>query len=678
MIEASDLVGRRQLSDAISVFNEIDGKGCGSDSTMGIPGLVVWFFLIFWTFCALAIVCDEFFVGALDAIVDRLGLSEDVAGATFMAIGSSAPEFFTAFIGVFFFSEGEDPGPGTIVGSAVFNISVIIGLTAVMSPPMTLFWWPLLRDSTFYAISIVLLLLFMSVISEKEIEVWEGAVLTVVYVLYILFMTINGKVVDYIKTKWPPPARNSMTTSEKSKTDEVAIDDGRSHSNSVGERLSVPVEMMSPDSTSSRLKDRRTSGSMAGRTRRNSWQGNIATKYKKFNSDDVEKISPAKEHKASSSSSDTGEHADNGGGKGRALTLDHHTVISGPPPITVTSSTLSGSLNTTTTTTTGAASNPPVTVMTSTTMTMLTANSGNTRSSANSTSSSVISTSKVQLDAPSPSASPSPPPPPPPPPPPSAPIPGGVEIDEEETQQKARENPTEQKLLIIKEAPSSEEPRADSRDDNGGNVDGKVEDNNNADAEEDGPMHPALKLVSTLYDIITWPIMKTFEYTIPDCRKPRWADYYFMTFAMSIFWIGFVSFFMVDGANKAGACLGLSANVMGLTFLAAGTSVPDALSSILVAREGFGDMAVSNAVGSNVFDILIGLGTPWMIYGIINDKSYPINTEGTLEYVLVLFGLLIALIGLLVMTSFRLDNRIGYLLLSSYLGFIVFSLAYSP
>jgi hypothetical protein len=52
---------------------------------------------------------------------------------------------------------------------------------------------------------------------------------------------------------------------------------------------------------------------------------------------------------------------------------------------------------------------------------------------------------------------------------------------------------------------------------------------------------------------------------------------------------------------------------MGLTFMAAGVSVPDALSSLAVVKEGYGDMAVSNAVGSNVFDILICLGLPWFI-----------------------------------------------------------------
>ena len=50
-------------------------------------------------FCALAIVCDEFFVPALEVIIDKLQITEDVAGATLMAAGGSAPELFTSIIG---------------------------------------------------------------------------------------------------------------------------------------------------------------------------------------------------------------------------------------------------------------------------------------------------------------------------------------------------------------------------------------------------------------------------------------------------------------------------------------------------------------------------------------------------------------------------------------------------
>lgn len=62
---------------------------------------------------------------------------------------------------------------------------------------------------------------------------------------------------------------------------------------------------------------------------------------------------------------------------------------------------------------------------------------------------------------------------------------------------------------------------------------------------------------------------------------------------------------------------------MGLTFIAAGVSVPDALSGIAVVKEGHGDMAVSNAIGSNVFDILVCLGVPWFLQtAIVEPGSY--------------------------------------------------------
>ncbi|XP_014668204.1 PREDICTED: sodium/potassium/calcium exchanger 3-like, partial [Priapulus caudatus] len=92
--------------------------------------LVFYLFAILITFVALAIICDDFFVPSLEAISEKLELSEDVAGATFMAAGSSAPELFTSVAGV---SVESDVGVGTIVGSAVFNILIIIALSSALA-----------------------------------------------------------------------------------------------------------------------------------------------------------------------------------------------------------------------------------------------------------------------------------------------------------------------------------------------------------------------------------------------------------------------------------------------------------------------------------------------------------------------------------------------------------------
>lgn len=77
-----------------------------------IWAVVVHFLLILYTFIGLAIVCDEYFVESLELISGALKLSDDVAGATFMAAGSSAPELFTAIITIFV-KPGEE-GLGTV------------------------------------------------------------------------------------------------------------------------------------------------------------------------------------------------------------------------------------------------------------------------------------------------------------------------------------------------------------------------------------------------------------------------------------------------------------------------------------------------------------------------------------------------------------------------------------
>ena len=71
---------------------------------------------------------------------------------------------------------------------------------------------------------------------------------------------------------------------------------------------------------------------------------------------------------------------------------------------------------------------------------------------------------------------------------------------------------------------------------------------------------------------------------------------------------------MVWWAEIFGNTIGIPSVVMGYTVLAAGTSVPDLLSSVIVARMGEGDMAVSSSIGSNIFDILVGLPLPWLVF----------------------------------------------------------------
>lgn len=75
-----------------------------------------------------------------------------------MAAGSSAPELATVVIGVFLAK--DDIGVSGVIGSAVFNIMFVIAVCGLASTTVTyLNWWPLCRDSFFYTISILIMLL---------------------------------------------------------------------------------------------------------------------------------------------------------------------------------------------------------------------------------------------------------------------------------------------------------------------------------------------------------------------------------------------------------------------------------------------------------------------------------------------------------------------------------------
>lgn len=70
---------------------------------------------------------------------------------------------------------------------------------------------------------------------------------------------------------------------------------------------------------------------------------------------------------------------------------------------------------------------------------------------------------------------------------------------------------------------------------------------------------------------------------------------------------------LVDGAVGIASGLGISDAVIGLTIVAAGTSTPELITSIMAARKGQADIAVGNVVGSNIFNVLGILGATALI-----------------------------------------------------------------
>ena len=153
--------------------------------------VVLHLICLIYMFSGIAVVCDGYFVTALELISARLQISDDVAGATFMAAGGSAPELMTNIVGTFLIV--SDVGIGTIVGSAVFNVLFVIGLCAYFSgfEKLTLSWYPLMRDSIFYLVCLGVLLGFLA---DSEIRWYDATVLLCLYLVYVLIMCYDARV----------------------------------------------------------------------------------------------------------------------------------------------------------------------------------------------------------------------------------------------------------------------------------------------------------------------------------------------------------------------------------------------------------------------------------------------------------------------------------------------------
>jgi K+-dependent Na+/Ca+ exchanger-like protein len=343
------------------------------------------------SFYAVAKICDEYFVKSLDIIGKKWKLTEDVAGATLMAVGSSAPEFFTATIAIFMVGS-EQVGAGTIVGSAIFNILVIIGGSALVATAY-LKWQPVVRDMGFYIIAIlVLLFTFM----DGVIHAWEAGIYVIAYVIYILLLSQWNRIV-------PSPVETQL--------------------------------------------------------------GDIAET---------------------------------------------------------------------------------------------------------------------------------------------------VRADEEKIERK--------KIPVVSQA--------------------------------------------------TWLVDKLFALTFP--KEENQAKKYWVVFWISIAYIIFLSWVLVEFAVGLSHEIGIPEVIIALTVLAAGTSLPDLLSSLIVAKQGRGDMAVSNAVGSNVFDILICLGLPWLGYTLIKGEPIVVGTQNLTSSIFLLFCTVIAIIAILTAQKFRIGKYSGYGLIGLYGLYVVY------
>ncbi|XP_062037299.1 sodium/potassium/calcium exchanger 4 isoform X2 [Lepus europaeus] len=474
-----------------------------------------------YMFYALAIVCDDFFVPSLEKICERLHLSEDVAGATFMAAGSSTPELFASVIGVFI-THG-DVGVGTIVGSAVFNILCIIGVCGLFAGQVVrLTWWAVCRDSVYYTLSVIVLIAF---IYDEEIVWWEGLVLIVLYVFYILIMKYNVKIQAFFTIKQKSIANGNPVNSELEDVKEKP-QYGKSPVVMVDEIMSSSPPKFSFPEAGLRIM---ITNKFGPRTRlRMASRIIINERQRLINAANGVSSKPLQ--------------------NGRPENMENGTVPTDNPE--------------------------------------------------------------------EPRQDQEQPPPPPPPEP----------------------QPAEAVFLSPFSVPEARGDKAKW--------------------------------------VFTWPLIFLLCITIPNCSKPRWEKLFMVTFITATLWIAVFSYLMVWLVTITGYTLGIPDVIMGITFLAAGTSVPDCMASLIVARQGLGDMAVSNTIGSNVFDILVGLGIPWGLQTMVINygSTVKINSRGLVYSVVLLLGSVALTVLGIHLNKWRLDRKLGIYVLVLYAVFLCFSI----
>lgn len=554
-----------------------------------------------YMFGGLAIICDDYFVPSLEVICEQLQLKDDVAGATFMAAGGSAPELATSILGVFV--SHSDVGFAAIVGSAVFNVLFVLAGCGLIAPGLPLTWWPLARDCSYYGCSIMLTI---CVVVDKQVQWWESLIMLGGYIGYVIVMKFNEDLEVYVKSQLFAAKEMAANRPTWRHILFVIIDSTVFHVLIyVTIILSVLTVWYGTDG----------SGDL------NDWDivnyvccgifilemflkwgalgffGYVADGLNVFDmvlvaliifeiaiQQRVEAFRIIRVLRFL-----------------RVLRLVRLLRLVLRPKADACTQWVEDDWEQ------DYIKVVPVKV--------------NRRNS-------IAWRRSSKMESPG-------------------------EL------QSVIEHGASGNHLAVGTAEGKELPPADTD-----------EDEDEEDDDPPNPFHPPEGMKSRIFWAIMFPLSVLLFVTVPHCKRERFRKWYPLTFALCVVWIAVLSYIMVWMATVMGQTLGIPDPVMGVTILAAGTSVPDLLESLAVARRGQGDMAVSSSIGSNVFDLLMGLPLPWFIASaIVRQEPTAISSDGLPILVLNLFLMVGFTIAMIVFENWQLTRRMSVVFALLYVIF---------
>ena len=123
---------------------------------------------------------------------------------------------------------------------------------------------------------------------------------------------------------------------------------------------------------------------------------------------------------------------------------------------------------------------------------------------------------------------------------------------------------------------------------------------------------------------------------------------------------------VVDGATTITKVFGMSDNLIGLTVVAMGTSLPEFVTSVMATKKGKLDIAIGNVIGSNIFNILFVLGI---------SSLFSVLTVSVVTLIDIFFSLFITSVLLYVVCKFKKINKLnGVIFIILYISYMIFTI----
>eukprot|EP00898_Chlorokybus_atmophyticus_P003550 jgi/Chlat1/4196/Chrsp27S04283 len=532
-------------------------------------GVAVYIAGLLYLLLGVGIVCEEYFAVSLELLVKKLNLPEDVAGATFMAAGTSAPELFASLMALLNPSADSDVGIATIVGSAVYNILVIVAL-CVLVPRKSIQVEPrsLSRDCFFYGLAIVSIIW---IFYDGVVHWWEGLICVMAYMCYGCYMAVDKRFSSWLYYKfWGAPkpvsvpvdsvdgfsaAGTSAPVGQKKGYSEFRDeDDGRDDSLMIKEPPGSNYEL--PSTASKHIELSSLNMSMA------EWPFVGAKPL----------ILPASRFARTVRIVAYTQRFCKNCRKGVLLRRESLKPLSLP-----------------------IASAPEQ---------MTTIALGDERVDAN---------------------------------------------DDDSVH-----NPVLRNVYKI-----------------GNELDGLLP---HDPFHVENPFAVPNRRIDKVFWLLALPWQAAYFITIPNCKRQRWRPYFLLTFIMAIVWMGLICWLLVEWATRVGCILNIPSAFMGVTILAAGTSLPDTLASVAVAKT-MPQMALANALGSNIFDVWIALGVPWLF--VLPFKG-PIRvpTSDLLSNSLIMAAALCLYYISVMLSKWRMKVGMGFFFLFCYVMYVAYNVVF--